>query len=978
MSPRPRSRIWHKLAAITLLFIVPLALTTSFLVGEERLRIDFAQKEIQGVQYLRPLSGLILDLSRHRTQMRRELTATPVPPEVGRISDATIDADFDRLLAVDRRLARSLQTTPEALQVRNVARSVPRLLADDWRHLETAARDLPTSEALHADLLLRLRALFSHVGDTSQLILDPDLDTYYVMDALLLKEPGLIERINEAGDGVEQLLPRGLAFSDLVALGGTVALLKTSTDDMSRNLHVAFREAPNFSRSRQLQPVLSPLLDTAAGRVADLNRLTTQQVISTRAADIDQPTYARAVDDALAANGTLWRTLLDQEQQLLGIRRAKYEHRQTVALRAVVASIAVALLFTLLLARRMSRDVGAVAAASVRLAAGDLSRRARVRSRDEVGAMAGAFNSMADQLQTVVEATEQTVRERTASLELLQAVAVAANEAHAPADAIQIVLDQVCASTGWQVGHALMREDGELVSSGVWHLKEPDRLQEFRRASERLRFATGVGLPGRVLATGSPAWIVDVTTDANFPRADVSLALGLRAGMAFPVLVGRDVAAVLEFFAPEPAEPDRAVLDLMANVGTQLGRVIERSRAAEALHQSRDEAESASRTKSAFLASMSHELRTPLNAIIGYSEILGEELEDRGEAAMVSDVEKIRQSGKHLLGVINDILDLSKIEAGKMALYLETFDVAEMVNDAAATVRPLIERNSSTLSVDTPPGLGAMHADLTKVRQALLNLLSNAAKFTENGTVAVEARREEGRSGAWIAIAVRDTGIGMSPEQQTKLFLPFSQVDSSSTRRYGGTGLGLVISRDFCRLMGGDITMKSELGHGSVFTIRLPAAVSEAPPEPAAVPAKAGPPQRPDVLVVDDDPTVRDLLRRFLGSDGYGVATASDGAEGLRLARELRPTAIILDVVMPHRDGWDVLSRLKGDPDLRDIPVIILTIVDEKTLGYSLGAAEYLTKPIDRERLAGLLQKYTEGRSDASVLVVHPAAAEAT
>jgi CheY-like chemotaxis protein len=293
-------------------------------------------------------------------------------------------------------------------------------------------------------------------------------------------------------------------------------------------------------------------------------------------------------------------------------------------------------------------------------------------------------------------------------------------------------------------------------------------------------------------------------------------------------------------------------------------------------------------------------------------------------------------------------------------------------------VRPLIERNSSTLSVDTPPGLGAMHADLTKVRQALLNLLSNAAKFTENGTVAVEARREEGRSGAWIAIAVRDTGIGMSPEQQTKLFLPFSQVDSSSTRRYGGTGLGLVISRDFCRLMGGDITMKSELGHGSVFTIRLPAAVSEAPPEPAAVPAKAGPPQRPDVLVVDDDPTVRDLLRRFLGSDGYGVATASDGAEGLRLARELRPTAIILDVVMPHRDGWDVLSRLKGDPDLRDIPVIILTIVDEKTLGYSLGAAEYLTKPIDRERLAGLLQKYTEGRSDASVLVVHPAAAEAT
>ncbi len=1010
--PSSARRIWHKLAAIALTLIVPLALTTYFLIGEARFRIDFAAKEAEGVEYLRPLSRLLRDVSLHRTLVAREINGTAPTAAAREAAAAAVDEDFRQLRPVDDRLRRSLRTSPADLGDRARARSVPRLLETDWGRLKSSASDLPTSEGLHADLLLRIRDLISHVGDTSQLILDPDLDTYYVMDALLLKEPELVEQVSQAGDMVERLLVRGITFSDYVSLGGAVAVLEGTSEEMQRNLEVAFRAAPAASGSTGLEPTLSPLLDRATAAVTELIRLTRQRIISSAAPDIDQPAYARAVADALAANSVLWDALLDQEEELLGVRRATQLDRRAFALRSVVAAVVASLLLMGLVARRITRNVGEVAQASAELASGDLSRRADVRSGDEVGAMATAFNTMADRLQTVVESIEETVRERTEelsrrtmSLQLLHRVAVAANEAATVTEALQTALDEVCRSTGWPVGHAYLSTtaghagsgdagsgdagagdggggdggggDGGpaagLVSSGVWHLDDPERFATFRRVSEEFRFGPGEGLPGRVLAGGRPVWVVDVATDPNFPRASVSADLGVGSGMAFPVLVNREVVAVLEFFAVDPSEPDEDLLEVMESVGTQLGRVLERTRAEAALQQSRDAAESASRTKSAFLASMSHELRTPLNAIIGYSEILEEDLVDLGQDGMIDDLEKIRRSGKHLLNVINDILDLSKIEAGKMALYLETFDVSTMVDDVAATVRPLVEQNRSSLAVHVADDVGSMRADLTKVRQALLNLVANAAKFTEAGAITLDVRRETDEAGPWIAIAVADTGIGMTAEQLGRLFRPFTQVDSSPTRRYGGSGLGLAISRDLCRLMGGDVVAESEPGRGSTFTIRLPAVVPDAAREkPVGAPAPSG--AGPDVLVVDDDPAVRDLLQRFLGGDGYRVATAADGEDGLRMARDLRPDAIVLDVIMPHGDGWSVLSRLKSDPELSAIPVIVLTVVDEKALGYSLGAAEYLTKPIDRDRLLGLLDKYCAGPSIPSVLVVrHPA-----
>jgi signal transduction histidine kinase/DNA-binding response OmpR family regulator len=355
----------------------------------------------------------------------------------------------------------------------------------------------------------------------------------------------------------------------------------------------------------------------------------------------------------------------------------------------------------------------------------------------------------------------------------------------------------------------------------------------------------------------------------------------------------------------------------------QLQREIaERKRAEEA-------AEAANQSKSAFLANMSHELRTPLNAIIGYSEILMEEAEDLGHEEFIPDVQKIHVSGKHLLVLINNILDLSKVEAGKMELYLETFHIPNMIEDVVSTIQPLVDKNANTLKVNCEVDLGTVHADLTKLRQVLFNLLSNACKFTEQGTIYLDVTRVIKDGLGWFTFSVRDTGIGMTSEQMAKLFQAFSQVHDPVGSSYGGTGLGLVISKRFCQMMGGDISVNSEYGAGSTFTIRLPAESQfrvEGPVAPAEDRAEPLPEEASSVLVIDDDPNVQDLMRRLLSKEGFRVVTASAGEEGLKLAGELRPDVITLDVIMPSMDGWAVLSALKANPELADIPVIMLTI----------------------------------------------------
>ena len=417
-----------------------------------------------------------------------------------------------------------------------------------------------------------------------------------------------------------------------------------------------------------------------------------------------------------------------------------------------------------------------------------------------------------------------------------------------------------------------------------------------------------------------------------------------------------------------PGEFPHEVVELLQTFATQSALAIQNARLFRELEAKSRELEVASRHKSEFLANMSHELRTPLNAIIGYSEMLQEEARDQSAEGFVPDLQRINAAGKHLLELINGVLDLSKIEAGKMELYLETFEVEALVRDVAAVLEPLAQKNANRLEVQCAPDVGAMRADLTKLRQALFNLLSNACKFTERGVVSVAVAREATADGDVIVFAVSDTGIGMTPEQMARLFEEFGQADASTTRRYGGTGLGLALSRRLCRMMGGDITVTSEPGRGSTFTIRLPAEVREpTPPTPTPAAREATSPGTSTVLVIDDDSAVRDLMSRFLGKEGFRVVAAAGGEDGLRLARELMPDVITLDVLMPGMDGWSVLAALKADAALAEIPVVMLTMLDDRNLGYALGAADYLTKPIDRERLVAVLERY---RRDLPVLVV--------
>jgi CheY-like chemotaxis protein len=365
---------------------------------------------------------------------------------------------------------------------------------------------------------------------------------------------------------------------------------------------------------------------------------------------------------------------------------------------------------------------------------------------------------------------------------------------------------------------------------------------------------------------------------------------------------------------------------------------------------------------------MSHELRTPLNAIIGYSEILQEEVADLGQEGLVPDLKKVESAGRHLLGLINDILDLSKVEAGRMDVFLEDVEVVPLLEEIRALIVPLAEKNGNVLELRLADDLGTTRTDRTKLKQILLNVLSNGSKFTENGRLTLVAERFDADQPK-IRFAISDTGIGMTEEQLGRLFQAFSQADSSTSKKYGGTGLGLAISRQFCQLLGGDITVASRPNEGSTFTITLPVR-SEAPRiRPADAPRIAADTNNAaTILIVDDDPAARDLLAASLKSAGYRLVHAAGGDEALDLARTIRPDAITLDVIMPKPDGWDVLSALKADADLCDIPVVMVSVAPDRSIGLSLGAVDVLTKPVDRARLIALIHRLV--RREGPVLVV--------
>ena len=572
------------------------------------------------------------------------------------------------------------------------------------------------------------------------------------------------------------------------------------------------------------------------------------------------------------------------------------------------------------------------------------------------------------QSELIAEKSIRELYDRDRELDLLRAVAIASNQAIGYADALQTTLDQVCAHTGWPVGHALLLEEGrtdKLVTTKLWHLDDPQRYQTFRTVTETFSFSLGVGLPGRTLASAKPAWIVDVRKDPNFPRAKLASDIGVRAGFGFPILVGVQVVGVLEFFSTESVEPNASLLDLMAQVGTQLGRVIERNHSEKELLSALERARESDRLKSSFVANMSHEIRTPLNVILGYTDVVAEELGEDAGPEMTSHLNAIRRGGHRLLDTIQKILDFSKIAAGSFVLLPEPVSLVAQLQRTIREQEAIGRQKGLSVScrVEVAPGTSILF-DQHCLSSALTNLINNAIKFTEAGSVSVRLFRGiDGR----LCIEVRDTGLGIDPSYLNVLFEPFSQERSGYTRQFEGTGLGLALTKSYLVLNGANLAAVSEKNRGSVFTIEFPIACEidadgqDLRPSHLHKVLPSGS-VAPYALVVEDDPDSQELMKTLLGGH-YPVLLASSADEARSKLEPAPQTVgfILMDISLRgSEDGLALTRRLREDQRFQKTPIIALTahaMSGSRRQANLAGCNAYLTKPVDRSELFATIER---------------------
>jgi len=555
----------------------------------------------------------------------------------------------------------------------------------------------------------------------------------------------------------------------------------------------------------------------------------------------------------------------------------------------------------------------------------------------------------------------QSVQQQTATADVLKVISRSTFDLRAVLQTLVESAARLCeadkATITRQIGGVFFRAEG--------HGFSPEFIEYVRDVPVEPERGTATG---RALLEGKVIHIPDVLADRDYAWAEAQRLDGFRTILSVPMLREGVPIGVLALTRSEVRPFTDKQIELVSTFADQAAIAIENVRLFDEIQDKSRQLEMASQHKSQFLSSMSHELRTPLNAIIGLTEMMVTHAARFGTEKAQEPLRRVRGAGTHLLGLINQVLDLSKIEAGKLELSPEPVNLARLIDDVIGTARQLAEQNKNRLIVENQEGLGPLTVDPMRLRQVLLNLLSNACKFTKEGQVALRVRKVvDGRD--WIEFAVSDTGIGMTPVQQARVFEEFTQADASTARQYGGTGLGLAITRKLAQMMGGDVMVASEPGKGSVFTVRLPADADTLPKGSMGL-AGSRSPGVDCVLVIDDDATARELIADNLKVEGFSVVTAAGGLEGLKLAKELRPIAITLDVMMPDLDGWSVLAALRQDAELAEIPVIMVTILDEQRRATALGAAGYLTKPIDRHTLQRMIDRFRASARPTRILLV--------
>jgi signal transduction histidine kinase/CheY-like chemotaxis protein len=647
-------------------------------------------------------------------------------------------------------------------------------------------------------------------------------------------------------------------------------------------------------------------------------------------------------------------------------------------------SLGVALFLTTVRVRQFTTPVRRLAEAANRIAAGERSIRVAASSRDEIGQLANAFNEMASRIESDEAAIQRKMAETRTLYELAQEISAQVDLE----PTLKLIVDRARNLLGGEVGALALRQDNtdtfQIQAVSGW----------VPEAYASLHIKAGEGLIGHVAQSGQPVIVQDYAEEyRSSPFREIADQAGLRSLVAAPLKARNVVTGVLVLSSTARAEfgeEDRQLLSALADhasIAIENARLFAQVRRhAEELEQrvetrtrelqdANQRLQDASRHKSEFLANMSHELRTPLNAIIGFTRLVMRRTKDILPEKQYENLDKILISSDHLLQLINGILDLSKIEAGRMEVRPGVVNLLELIDSCLRTVEALVKTDRLRLQKDVPDRLLALFTDGEKLKQILINLLSNAVKFTEAGTITVSVQQ----SSNMVSIAVSDTGIGIPPDALEMIFEEFRQADSSSTRRYGGTGLGLSISRHFARLLGGDVTVQSQVGVGSTFTVTVPShfRVAASPTTRDEVGNRdAGSENGRVILAIDDDPDVIYLLRENLAEAGYRVVGALSGEDGLQKAKNLKPYAITLDIMMPSMNGWEVLHQLKADSTTRDVPVVVVSIIDNKDLGYHLGAFDYLLKPLDRDAILSALSRVHQARGPLLVVDDDPMVAD--